>query len=115
MRIAQTLAFHLANLRGLTRFNPDDRVGGGNIGELELIDTDLGVFRLLRGRVVKRRHVLASANLLEPGIRVIDPQSLQLGLRFFGRNGMARDGWIALAHNARLSEYLSDGGHLGIR
>ena len=48
--VAQTLALDLANLRRLTRFHPDHGIDSGNIGELELVDAGLRVFRLLRGR-----------------------------------------------------------------
>ena len=69
--VGQALAFSPADFGGLACLHPDDRVGARDVGKLELVDADCGVFRLLRGGVVERREILAAADLFETGILVV--------------------------------------------
>ena len=71
MSITEALADGPANFHGLPSPHPDHRIGAGDVGELELVDTDPGLPRLLTGRIIQGGHILAPANLGEGDIFVI--------------------------------------------
>ena len=87
MGVAIAFAHGPADLRGLARFHPDHGIRAGNIRKFELIDADLRVFRPLRRRIIERRQILAPADLLKPGILVVNARPIELRLASSGVTG----------------------------
>lgn len=115
MCIADTFAHGPAYESGFPGAHPDDRIFTGDVGELELIDTCLGVLGLLLGRVIEGRHVRGAADLCEGRALIVDGQLAELLPSLLGCYGMAGYHRISLADIRRVGEDLPDPLHLGSR
>ncbi len=82
--VTEALAHGFAQKRRFAGTHPDDRVGTGDIGELELVDADPGFISLLGSGIIKRRHVFGSADFFKIGVFISDGQLAELFLSSLG-------------------------------
>ena len=101
MCIAKPLAHRRAYLRRFRRLGPDHRIGAGNVREFELVDAGGGIFRLLRARIVQRRHILAAADALKPAVCIAVRASGDTRAALLGCQRVFRDGRVALTDITR--------------
>jgi hypothetical protein len=112
--ITESLPHGATDLGRFLRTDPDDRVGAGNIRELELIDAGLCIFGPLGGGVIKGRHIFGPADLLKFAAFVPDGQLADLLLSLLLGDRVFRDGWIPLPYRTGLPEYGPDRIHLSV-
>ena len=112
MGVADALAHGPADESGFAGAHPDNRVGAGDIGKLELIDTGPGILGRFGGRIIKRRHVLCPANSLKFAIFISDGQLAELFLSPLRGQWMLGYGRVSLADVAGFAKDCADGIHL---
>ena len=112
VRIAEALAHRLANLGGLAGARPDNRVGAGDVRELETVDAGGRLGGRLRRGIVERRHVGRATDLL--GGRIGITSQVHARPALLGRHGVPADRGVPLPDIARSREDFPDPLHLRV-